>query len=75
MFPIEEKYKQLTTETKVIILVFILGLFAAWMFRYSAPVHVTSVIVSVTDRWTGCVVYHRFQGAGSEGYKSKKSCP
>jgi len=61
--------------TKVIILVFILGLDLAWMFRYSTPVLVNKAVVSVTDRWTGCVVFHRPMSVGNEGYKPKKSCP
>jgi len=71
MFPIEEKFKQLTTMTKVIILVFFLGLFFAGMFRYSAPVKLDRNTVSVTDRWTGCVTYHIY------GMHEKKytSCP
>jgi len=70
MSRIEEKFKQLTTETKVIILVFILGLFAAWMFRYTAPVHVKGGYVSVTDRWTGCVTFHFVRGD-----QKNTSCP
>jgi len=61
--------------TKVIILVFILGLGLACMFRYSAPVPVNKHVVSVTDRWTGCVVFHRPITSGIEGYKPNKSCP
>ena len=63
-------------QTKVIILVFILGLCLAWMFRYSAPVNVTHGVVAVTDRWTGCVVFHVF-GASKDNkdYRPNKSCP
>jgi len=64
--------------TKVIILVFILGLGLAWMFRYSAPVNLgkgSGGTVTVTDRWTGCVVFHRYMSSDREGYKPRKSCP
>jgi len=71
MSPIEEKFKQLTTETKAIILVFILGFCLAWMFRYSAPVTMGDAIVAVTDRWTGCVSFHLL-GKSKPPYKS---CP
>jgi len=71
MSRIEEKFKQPTTETKVIILVFILGLCLAWMFRYSAPVSVNKAVVSVTDRWTGCVVFHTL----GDDEKPYTSCP
>jgi len=71
MSRIEEKFKQLTTRTKVTILMFILGLFVAWMFRYSAPVNLGRGAVSVTDRWTGCVTYHVL-GSDKKPYMS---CP
>ena len=72
MSRIEEKFKQPTTETKVIILVFILGLCLAWMFRYSAPVSLgNGVAVTVTDRWTGCVTYHIYD----DDEKPYTSCP
>jgi len=69
----EEKFKQLTTRTKVvIILVFILGLDLAWMFRYSAPVSLgRGGAVTVTDRWTGCVTYHIYD----DDEKPYTSCP
>jgi len=71
MSRIEEKFKQLTTRTKVTILMFILGLFVAWVFRYSAPVTMGGAIVAVTDRWTGCVVFHTL----GDDEKPYTSCP
>jgi len=71
MSRIEEKFKQLTTGTKVIILVCVFGLGFAWMFRYSAPVTMGGAVVAVTDRWTGCMVFH-VMGESKPLYRS---CP
>jgi len=71
MYRIEEKFKQLTIRTKVIILAFVFGLCLAWVFRYSAPFDLGSGVILITDRWTGCVTYHVL-GSDKKPYKS---CP
>jgi hypothetical protein len=75
MSRIKEKFEQLTSTTKAILLGVFLVLIFACLFRYSAPVHTTRGVVAVTDRWTGCVVWHVFLASDKKGKKMDKTCP